>query len=204
MSLHLSVELRDNVVPEVERRLARLHPDRLHQVLSEPMRVFWRNRLRGLGKNKRGWPSTGFWESAARSVQAVSTPGALVLRCAKLGVRQRWLGGPIKPQRAQALAIPISPVSYGHRPSEFPGLFLIRTARGAYLVQHAESVSAATGRLIKRERGGGNERRRRRAGLAFLFKLSKGVVQKGDPRVVPTADEFTEVALATVMKEVKA
>lgn len=202
MSLALQVQLRGNVTAAIEQRMEKLQPDHLNQVLSEPLRVFWRNRLRGLGKNKRGWPSTGFWESAARSVRAVTVPGGLLLSANKLGLRQRAYGGPIKPQRARALTIPISPVSYGHRASEFPGLFLLKTKKGAYLVQPGQQLSAS-GKIEPRQRGGGNNRRRIRSGLVFLFKLSAGVVQQGDDRVIPTADELTEVAMGTIMKEVK-
>lgn len=202
MSVALQVQLRGNVTAAIEQRLEKLQPDRLNQLLSEPLRVFWRNRLKGLGKNKRGWPSTGFWESAARSVQAVTVPGGLLLSVNKVGVRQRAYGGVIKPQRARALTIPISPVSYGHRASEFPGLFLLKTKKGAYLVQHGQQISS-TGKTEPRQKAGGHSRRRLRSGLVFLFKLSQGVTQTGDDRVIPTADEITEVAMGTIMKEVK-
>jgi hypothetical protein len=195
-----SIDVRGNVTDDVAATLEKYSPNRVVQTIAEPMRIFWRDRMLSLGTNKRGWPSTGFWEDAARQTVAIVQGDSLLLRCTKQGVRQRALGGPIRPVRAGALAIPISAVSYGRSPKEFPGLFLLRTAKGAWLVQAGESLTA-TGKSVKGTKLGGNSKRRIRAGLNFLFKLSKGVNQKPDERVIPTADEFTEVALGAIRKE---
>jgi hypothetical protein len=203
MSLGITTSLRGNVTPAIEEVIAKTQPKRVAGVISEPARVFWRDRFISLGRNKHGWPSTGFWEGAARDTRSAVVDQGLLLTCSKLGARQRWLGGRITPQKARALAIPISPVSYGHSPSEFPGLFLMKTAKGAFLVQAQDAFNRTKKDFQTNARQlGGNKKRRLRAGLNFLFKLSAGVNQLPNERVVPTADEFTEVAMGAIQKEI--
>lgn len=206
MSIALNVSVKDYATPAIAEKLARCQPERLRAIIGRPLAEFWRDRLYSLGTNKRGWPSTGFYERAARSVThrpiASGQAYGVIIEANHLGLRQRWKGGPIKPIYKQALAIPISPVSYGKHPKDFPNLFLLKTPKGAYLVQSGESFAtdkrgrtriAGIGRA-----GGGNSARRQRASLNFLFKLSMGVTQQPDERVVPTNDEFAEVALPLI------
>lgn len=195
-------ELRDYATKEIEAKLAKCDARRLGAIIGRPLAEFWRNRLRSLGPNKRGWPSTRFYERAARSVTHVPNDTGVALQADHLGLRQRWKGGTIRARNARMLTIPISPVSYGHRASEFPGAFVIRTKGGAYIVQHGESV-ARSGAVTAGRRLGGNTGRRLRASLNFLFKLVESVTQAADPRVVPTTDEFAEVALARVTEAIK-
>ncbi len=197
-----SINVRDNATPSVEAAMRTMSPRAVAERISEPLRILWRDRLKSLGKNKRGWPSTGFWEDAARKTTSIVQDNGLLLICDKQGVRQRWRGGAIKPVKAGALAIPISPVSYGHRPSEFPGLFLMRTKNGAYLVQaQALFPGNRKSQIANQKSLGGNAKRRLRAGLNFLFKLSQGVNQLPDDRVVPTQDEMLEVAFAAISRD---
>jgi hypothetical protein len=159
-------------------------------------RLMQRN-FRKQGLNKKGWPSTHFWARAAEAtnwqLEGEGLEMSIVVGTDQIGVRQRYLGGEIKPVNAQALTIPISPVSYGRTSRDFPGAFVLWTKKGAYIVQHGESVggdgtvSATTARKL-----GGNFKRRQKASLNFLFKLAKGVRQDADPGVVPTDEEFAE------------
>ena len=198
---NITVQVDVSQTTETVATLARkVDPEFVAQTIAEPMREMWVSRLKGLGTNKRGWPSTGFWEAAARDTIAIVQGTQITLRCQKVGVRQRALGGTITPKNAKALTIPISPVSYGRRASEFPGLFLLRTKRGSYLVQQGESVTSS-GNTRQGTGLGGNRKRRQRAGLNFLFKLASSVTQEADPRVIPSNDELTEVAMAAITKE---
>ena len=211
MSIALNISVQDFATPALAAKLAKCQPERLRAIIGRPLAEFWRDRLASLGTNHRGWPSTGFYERAARSVTHLPITNGrsfgVVLQADHLGLRQRWKGGPIKPVYKRALAIPISPVSYGKHPQDFPGLFLLKTPKGAYLVQSGEQIA-----MDKRGRtrlsgigraGGGNSGRRQRASLNFLFKLSLGVNQKPDDRVVPTGDEFAEVGLALIDRAIE-
>ena len=196
MSVSASITItKDDATPGISALLEKTSPARLAKVLRDPLRGFWRDHLKSLPTNKRGWPSTGFWEEAARAVQAEAQDDAVLLRCEKQGVRQRYLGGTIN-ALDKKLTIPISPVSYGHRASEFPGLFLLVTKKGAYLVQRGEAVGA-TGKTKQAGRGGNNDRRQR-ANLVFLFKLMDSVTQAGNEDVLPTNDEMLEVAFGAI------
>ncbi len=201
MSIAIAVEIKsDTATPAIAALLERTQPERLVRIIGDPLRGFWRDHLKRLPRNARGWPSTGFWEEAADSVNAIPDGDTLILRADKQGLRQRFYGGVIEPRHARMLTIPISPVSYGHRASEFPGLFLLRTGKGAYLVQQGFEISAKTGNMVRKRKQGGNASRRRAASLQFLFKLSSGVVQAPNPDVVPSHDEFTEVAFAAITR----
>ena len=199
MSVAIQFDVRDYATKAIEQKMAAASPARLAAVVKSPLETFWRNRLRSLGPNKRGWPSTRFYERAARSVTGTATAAGVVLRADHQGLRQRWKGGRISAVNARMLTIPISPVSYGKRAAEFPGLFLLRTKKGAYLVQAGESLS---GRVTAKSQGG-NASRRLRAHLNFLFKLTESVNQAGNPDVVPTDDEFAEVALGAVERSLR-
>lgn len=188
----------DSATAEIERLMSRVEPLRLVEVCKGPLQEFTRVHLAANGRNKKGWPSTGFWEEASRHTLAVSQAGGVLIRVEKLGVRQRYYGGTIEPVNAKALAIPISPVSYGHQPKEFPGMFLLKTKKGAYLVMYGSEVSQKSGRMIGNKKLGGNIGSRRRASLLFLFKLVGSVTQQPDPSVIPTDDEFTEVAFSAI------
>lgn len=207
MSVALNISVQDFATPEIEAKLKKCSPRRLGALVGRPMMEFWRNRLASLGTNRRGWPSTRFYERAARAVTFVPQENGLLLQVDHLGLRQRWKGGPIKPVYKKALAIPISPVSYGKQPKDFPNLFLMQTRKGAYLVQSGETLSttkAGRTRLTGIGRsGGGNSSRRQRASLNFLFKLSLGVVQQPNDEVVPTTEEFMEVALPIISKAIE-
>lgn len=151
-----------------------------------------------LGPNRRGWPTTRFYGRAARATTWQAVADGLVVTVAQIGFRQRYYGGVIRPTRRRMLAIPISPVSYGKVPADFPGLFLLPTRKGVYLVQHGEGVSA-TGNIVRGKFGrDANERRRRRAALNFLFKLKAFVVQAGDKTILPNDADLLGVALTAI------
>lgn len=197
MSVALQFDFKDYATAGIEAKVNAAAPGRAAAACRQPLETFWRNRLRSLGPNKRGWPSTRFFERAARSVTGTATNEGVVLRADHQGLRQRWRGGRISAVKARMLTIPISPVSYGKSAAEFPGLFLLRTQKGAYLVQPGETIGGR-GRAL-----GGNAKRRLKANLNFLFKLQASVDQEGNPAVVPSNDEFAEVALGALERQLR-
>jgi hypothetical protein len=203
MSVAVQINIADYATKSIEAKLVKCSPRRIAAETGRPLAEFWRNRLRSHGPNKRSWPSTRFYERAARSVKHIPSENSVTLRADHQGLRQRWKGGVISAKKAKALAIPISPVSYGKTPAEFPGLFLMQTRKGAYLVQPGQGLTAAGNVTPRRKGTSRTERRRRKAALNFLFVLKKSVRQDADPRVVPTNDEFAEVALARIAEAIK-
>jgi len=200
-----AIIIRDTATPYLVDLLGVLTPQRMAAAIGPRCARFTQQWLRGLGTNERGWPTTNFWARAAKSTSWAPVPEGALISINQIGVRQRWLGGRIEPVNAKALAIPISPVSYGHVPADFPGLFLLRTKKGAYLVQHGAGIGAAskTARLRQRRGMGGHAMSRADASLNFLFKLSAGVNQAGDPRVMPSRDGLAYEAKTALLAAVR-
>jgi len=205
MSTAYKVSVTDNATPAIDAKLAQCSPARLRAIVGPACAKHVRTHLLGNGTNKRGWPSTHFWPDAARSTSwfANASDSTVIISINKIGVRQRYYGGTITPVKAKALAIPISPVSYGHVPADFPGLFLLRTKKGAYLCQGGSSEKNTRGRVRGQKLAGGNKSRRQTAALTFLFKLVGSVTQTGDQSVVPSADELMQVAMTRITEAVK-
>lgn len=113
MSVEVKIEIRsDTASPRVKRLLQQLQPREVGTVVGPKLAEHWRDHLAGMPRNKHGYPSTGFWEEAARSVTSVATDDGAMLRCGKVGVRQRLHGGPIVGRKGM-LTIPICAEAYG-------------------------------------------------------------------------------------------
>lgn len=177
------IDLKDRATPELNRQLAALAPEKVAKIAGPRCREVVRNHIKRLPRNKRGWPSTGFWEDAARGTTWETNGNVLVIRVNKLGFRQRYHGGVIRAVEKQFLTIPISAQAYGKTVADFPGAFLIRTPKGAYIVQYGGSVG---------KRGRMN---RDNASLEFLFKLKRSVNQKEMPWIIPDATTLTATAI---------
>jgi hypothetical protein len=82
-------------------------------------------------------------------------------------------------------------------------LFLIKTPKGAYLVQYGEEVSPTSKVQGPKSKTalGGKGARRLRATLNFLFKLSSGVDQEADPDVLPTHAELRSASFAAIQRD---
>jgi len=181
-----TIVMKDTATPRLNELRESLTPRRLAAAVGPACARLVQQHLRTIGPNKRGWPTTNFWARAAKATSWAQMPDGVKISVNQVGVRQRFFGGAILPVRKQALAIPISPVSYGHVPSDFPGLFLIKTAKGAYLVQHGTGLGGTKKARATLAHGlGGNTKSRSAASLNFLFKLSPGVLQGPDPSVMP-------------------
>lgn len=206
MSMTSQINIHDGVSERLNDFIQRMTPKRIAETIRGPLEYFWRDRLKKFprldGKFK-GFPATGFGERAARATKGFASETGVTLRCDAQGIRQRYYGGEIKPVNARALTIPISPISYGHSASEFPGLFLLKTNKGAYLVQGGVEQTKKGKDRKRGKDAGGNSKFRRMGALNFLFKLSGGVTQRGNPRVLPTNDEFLEVAQRALERRLK-
>lgn len=182
MSVALDIAISDHASEALKAKLAAIQPSRAARIAGPAMRECWRDALAALPSNKKGWPSTKFWERASRSVQQPDySEDTVTLTAQQQGLRQRWLGGPIT-ATDKALTIPISAQSYGLTASQVPGLFMVVTKKGAYLARYGEGVDGQAAH--KARRGTAPVR----AALQFMFKLiarGSSVQQQGNPAVVP-------------------
>lgn len=192
----------DTATPALRDMLAGLTPARVAARIGPPLQTLTMEHLAGLGSNVKGWPSTGFYEKFARNVRWMPDAGGVaiailpaVIQGRVVGLRLRVFGGTIQPTTVQMLAIPISPVSYSKVPSDFSDLFLLRTARGAYLCQRGQQISEKTGRVIGRLGSGGRAGYKLHAEIRFLFKLQASVTQAGNRAVLPSDDDLLVAAM---------
>lgn len=204
--MQLEIQIRDGVTPVLEPKLAAMTPQAIAATAGPELQNLTRTHLGRLPRNKKGWPSTRFYDRFVDNVHFAPRPdGVLVfilpaiIHGRSVTLHQRYYGGTLTAKTVEMLAIPISPVSYGKVPSDFPGLFLIRTPKGAYLVQRGEGVSES-GRVGPLKfsfgnRPSKNESRRRAAALNFLFKLQRSVDQAGDKSILPTDEQYLDTGL---------
>ncbi len=196
MTPRIAIDFKDRATPELQRCMAALTPPKLARIVGPPCRELTRDHIKRLPRNKKGWPSTGFWEDAARGTTWIDNKdGSVTIRVNKIGFRQRYYGGVIRAVNAKFLTIPISAQAYGKTAADFPGSFIITTPKGAYIVQYGGSVG---------KRGRANKAN---ATLEFLFKLQRSVNQAEMPWIIPGATAYTATAIEAMgnyFREVKA
>lgn len=192
MSVAIEIKVNDKATPAVGRLVDRMTPAKLAARVGPAAAQLTRGYLRGLPSNQRGWPTTNFYQRASRATTWTATDGGVTISINQIGFRQRYHGGPIKPVKAKFLTIPIASQAYGKTASDFPGSFIIKTPKGAYIVQYGGTVSK-TGRGINKNN----------ASLEFLFKLSAGVNQRGNPNIIPSADAYYTVIHQAIKEAVK-
>lgn len=181
------IDVKDRATPALAASVAALQPQKVARITGPKLRETVRDHIKRLPKNKKGWPSTGFWEDSARATTwEAQTDGSVIIRVNKIGFRQRYHGGVIRAVEAKALTIPISPQAYGHTAADFPGSFLLRTKKGAYLVRYTGG-NTAKGKFKKQN-----------ATIEFLFKLQVSVRQPEMPWIIPDATKLHAVAFAAL------
>jgi hypothetical protein len=97
----------------------------INEFVAEAVMDLFRIHLLANGTNKNHWPSTAFWERAAKSVSWSEELGGVSINIAQVGVRQRYEGGAIYPTGDHVhLSIPARAEAYGHVPGDFTNLRL--------------------------------------------------------------------------------
>jgi len=133
--------------------------------------------LNRLGTNQRySAASTGFYQRAAQSIAEPQTGhGSVTVSITQSGLRQRWLGGPIRPVTAKYLTIPAQEAAYGKRAADFPDLtlaFMGRSTTGLPIFALIEGTPSLT-----RKKN-------------VLFWLVRSVEQEGNSDVLPDEDQL--------------
>ncbi len=119
MSLDVRMSVKDSATPALMDKMSKIDPERLALAILPPLREHWRDHLAAMPRNQRGYPSTGFWEGAARSVEqnSFAAGGTVYLRGSgppgRPGLRQRYLGGTISAVNHANITIPICAEAYG-------------------------------------------------------------------------------------------
>ena len=103
----------------IRSRVERCEVHRVATRVAVPCAKHWRNSLAAMPKNRMGYPSTGFYEDAARRVVGLAQGGNVLLTSDKLGLRQRLHGGTITARNGKYLTIPICAEAYGTKVSDW-------------------------------------------------------------------------------------
>ena len=198
IAVNISVE-KDTATPWLKDLAGRCTSHRIAAEVGPRCTRLVQRNFRSLGTNKRGWASTQFYGRAAEATNWQEGFGFLNVVINQIGVRQRLMGGDIKPVNAGALTIPAVEEAYGKRAREFEGLkfaFALDPERGTMrpaLVAMRSTGSEVEQVTIKSGKKKGQTRMKEVAqtfGLQAIFWLSKGVHQEADPGVLPSDEEF--------------
>ena len=200
IAVKTSVE-KDTVSPWLKDLQGRVTSHRIAAEVGPRCTRLVQRNFRSLGTNKRGWASTHFYGRAAEATNWQEGFGFLNIVVNQIGIRQRLMGGDIRPVNAGALTIPAQEEAYGKRAGEFSGLkfaFVMDLERGVMrpaLVANRAVATLVEQVTIKSGKNKGQTRMKAIAqtfGLQALFWLAKGVHQTADPRVLPSDAEFIQ------------
>lgn len=143
--------------------------------------------------NQLGGRRTNFYNRAAQSVNVqVTQPGTATVSINKVGLRQRWQGGFIRPTGGRKyLTIPAIPEAHGRRASEFSNLrFGFTEGRSGGLVPALVEASASKVTFGRKRKNGSRSVSSSATGGKAYFFLVKQVFQQADPSVLPTSEQI--------------
>lgn len=191
MSLSVQFEVSDTASPALQKALEQLTPGEIAHATGQFLAEAWRDHVADLPDNKMGWPSTGFWEKAARSITWDNGNFGTALHGNQIGMRQRYYGGDIHPVDANKLTIPARAEAYGKTARDFNLRPLYRWANGRpemFALVEADSQRVAFG-----HRKDGKASQGAVSGGLVMFWLVSSVHQEPDANVIPPIDVFSDV-----------
>ena len=107
MNIPITFQLNDQATEAVKVLAGKIDPHRVATRIAVPLARHWRDHLAKLPKNKNGYPSTGFWEDAARRTTGTAVGPNVLLANDKLGLKKRLYGGSTKAVHAKNVTVPI-------------------------------------------------------------------------------------------------
>ena len=184
----------DTASPWLRDLAGRVTPQRIAAEVGPRCTRLVQRNFRSLGTNAKGWPTTNFYAGAARATSWETSLGFVTISVNQIGIRQRLMGGDIKPVHAKALTIPAAPEAYGKTAGEFDNLefgMLVDPASG-HLRPCLKEARATRIKIGKQKKDGGRNITpiSTTTGQVAIFWLSQGVHQEPDPRVMPTDEQF--------------
>jgi hypothetical protein len=200
MSQSFTIDVKDKASSALQRKMDACAPHRLNAFIGPRLSKLTQDHFIRLPHNKKGWKPVNFWADAARSTSWMTLPEGVLIRVNKIGVRQRYQGGVIRPVNAKALTIPIAEEAYGKTAADFGDQLqlIVIKGKGSYLAIKPQ-IKAAKGHRAKRGEAGPSQNER----MLFLFKLCASINQDADPNVLPTDDEYSAEAIAGAKEAVK-
>ena len=199
MSLSAQISITaDNATPAIAELMASVEPARLAAVCRDPLRGFWRDRLKKyprLPGKFAAFPSTGFGEKSGNSEEAYAGDGTVLLTANQQGLRLRYEGGTIRPVHAKVLCFGITEETYGKSYWEMMAQF---TAKKVSVPVEGPKLKGK--KTVKRTRTHDEAK----AAMRKQFAFAKSVTFVGNLALVPTSDEFAEVGMAAISRSLAA
>lgn len=189
VSLTISI-VSDTATPAVRDIVSRSSPRRVSAAIGPAMKNLITANYLKLGKNKQGFPSTGFWADAVRATRLELEEDGPLIITDKIGVRLRLMGGTITAgQNASSatgaptkyITIAATAESYGRTAGTFDDLKFVRFGRG-------QDAPAALVRVQANKKG--EKPSDTKTALTVLYWLKKSVNQSPNPNVLPSEAEF--------------
>jgi hypothetical protein len=202
VSASFQVTIQDHASPAIRAMAARLTPRRLAAAVGPACARATRRHLAGLPSNRQGWPTTFFWQRAAKATHWAAEPEGAVISISQVGVRQRFQGGRIRAVNRKFLSIPAVAEAYGRTAAEFPNLrFAVLRPGGPALVETAASEI----RIGPRRKDGSRSvtHTALRLGGGVVFWLRPSVMQAGNPDVIPSRAVLLGVAAEAILEAVR-
>lgn len=195
MSLATKIAVEDEATPWVQGLQGRVTPHRIAAEVGPRCTRLVQRNFRRLGTNSKGWPSTHFYGRAAEATNWQEMNSFVLISVDQIGIRQRLLGGPIRPVNAKALTIPAQPDTYGKTVGEFSNLqfkMVLDPQSGRIRPALVEKPGQVTKRRGGKRKDGTRSETEVSAttGLVALFWLARGVKQDPDPAVMPSDADF--------------
>lgn len=198
MATAISINVTDKATDALKEQLARCSPPAVGKAIREDMVSEVRGHLAGLDEsrpNQLGGRRTHFYERAADSVTHELTDSELRISITERGMRQRFLGGTIRPMNAKWITIPVRAEAHGKRAREFDNLRFIQISQDTALLIAAERTDV---KLSRAKKLAPVSQRATRAGGEAMYILKKSVTQNPDPGVLPSSDRLGAVAVQSV------
>lgn len=208
MSLGAKISTDDQVAPWLADIRGRTAPQRIAAEVGPRCTRLVQRNFRSLGGNAKGWPTTHFYGRAAASTNWQQEIGAVIVSVAQIGVRQRLLGGDIKPVKAGALTLPATEEAYGKTAREFDNLefgFALNPATGKMqpCLKEAKATKIQIGN-VKKDGTRTIKGISTSLGTKVFYWLCGGVHQDPDPRVMPSDQQFQaafDQSVAVLLRE---
>jgi hypothetical protein len=200
MAISLLVNVQDTATDTLVALDGVMTPLALSKNIGEAEVILFQNHFRNAPTNKYGYPSTGFWQRAARATNYTASNAGPVINVNQIGVRQRLQGGDIFPVEKNKLAIPAREEAYGKAPSEFDNLTVawhnVGGQRSAFALVEAAASQITYGKKIKGQSN--RDFTTHDLGGGVFYWLVNSVHQNPYPTVIPDQRDITQVARETL------
>ncbi len=190
----------DTLTPELRRLLAAAkRPKPIWMAGGKTLQVEIVKHLKMLQArgNAKGWPAQRFFSGKADSVaKNVGRPDGQENRVSVTIADPRFVhritGGKVVPKRGKYLAIPLTAEAYaaggkGSIKSSMPGLFVVKSPNGLFLVREESSGKGKA----------------KTSSLTPLFKLLRSVTHRPHPEELPDVEKIRPLVDAAMIAEAK-